>query len=201
MRRALVIADVQNDFCPGGTLGVSGGNEVAAPLSVLAHEFARYGEPVFITRDWHPPRTRHFLSGGGRWPAHCVQGTRGAEFHPELRVPPGAAILSKGMDPEEDGYSAFEARDENERLLGDLLRDQGVTELILGGIATDYCVRASGLAALREGFRVTVLVDGVRAVDPFDGERALVELERAGARLATVEEIRRELPSLEEAHP
>ncbi len=201
MRRALLIADVQNDFCPGGSLGVEGGNELAAPLSALAHQFRQAGEPVYFTRDWHPPRTRHFASGGGRWPAHCVQGSRGAEFHPDLRIPPGAAILSKGIDPTTNGYSAFEAIDEQGRPLGDLLRRDGVDEVVLGGIATDYCVRASGLDALREGLRVAVLVDGVRAVDAFDGERALSELEKAGARLTTLDRVSRELPELQEVHP
>lgn len=201
MRRALVIADVQNDFCPGGALGVEGGDEVAAPLARLAHRFAAAGEAVFVTRDWHPPVTRHFVAGGGRWPAHCVQGSPGAELHPDLEVPPGAVLLSKGQDPEADGYSAFDAVDDRGRPLGELLREAGIGEVVLGGIATDYCVRASGLDALREGFRVDVLVDAVRAVDPFDGERALAELERAGARLATADRIAAQLPSTEEAHP
>lgn len=201
MRRALVIADVQNDFCPGGSLGVAGGDEIAAPLSAFAHRFARAGDPVFITRDWHPPGTRHFARNGGRWPDHCVQGTRGADFHPDFVIPPGAVIISKGVDPNADGYSAFEGIDERGRPLPELLRDAGIGELVLGGIATDYCVRASGLDALREGFRVDVLVDAVRAVDALDGERALVELERAGARLVTLDRVSRALPETLEAHP
>lgn len=201
MRRALVIADVQRDFCPGGALAVEHGDEIAAPLSALAHRFARAGEPVYITRDWHPPRTRHFARGGGRWPDHCVQGTEGAAFHPDLDLPPTATILSKGFDPETDGYSAFEAVDAEGRPLGDLLREAGVAEVVLGGIATDYCVRASGLDALRAGFLVDVLVDAVRAVDPFDGERALAELERGGARLVTLDRISETLSEALEATP
>jgi nicotinamidase/pyrazinamidase len=199
MRSALVIVDVQNDFCPGGSLAVEGGDEVAAPLSRLAHVFARADAPVYYTRDWHPPRTRHFATDGGPWPPHCVQETAGAAFHPDLAIPPNATILSKGMDPAGDGYSAFEALDDAGRTLGEVLRERGVGEIVLGGLATDYCVRATGLDALREGFRVTVLVDAVRAVDPLDGARALAMLERAGARLVPAERILQELSS-EEAH-
>lgn len=201
MRSALVIADLQNDFCPGGSLGVAGGDELAAPLSRLARQFIASGQEVFVTRDWHPPVTKHFAAEGGRWPPHCVQGTRGAEFHRDLSIPAGAVIVSKGTDPNADGYSAFDAIDGAGRPLGDLLRNAGVGEVVLAGIATDYCVRASGLDALREGFHVNVLADGVRAVDPVDGERSLAELERAGASILTLDQIAARFPTTEEEHP
>lgn len=188
---ALLIVDVQNDFCPGGALPVADGDEVAAPLSALALRFAEAGRPVFASRDWHPPKTTHFVTGGGVWPPHCVRGTPGAEFHPDLVLPDSAVIVSKGLGETEDAYSAFQARDEGERLLGALLEAVGVTALFVGGLATDYCVKASVLDALEAGLAVTLLEDAVRAVDvaPGDGERALTVMRRAGAAFSTTGDV------------
>ncbi len=182
---ALLIVDVQNDFCPGGALPVARGHEVVEPLNAVAARFAAAGRPVIASRDWHPPRTRHFKEYGGQWPPHCVQGTPGAEFHPNLKLPAGTIIVSKGMAEHEDAYSAFEARDEAGRPLADLLRALGVQRLYVGGLATDYCVKASVLDARRHGFEVIVLEDAVRAVElqPGDEERALAEMRAAGARI------------------
>src|SRR5262245_28172729 len=108
-RDALVIVDVQNDFCPDGALGVPGGDAVVPILNRYAERFAAAGAPVFVSRDWHPAETTHFKAHGGVWPSHCVQGTTGAAFHPELVLPAGAAVVSKGMDPREDAYSCFQA--------------------------------------------------------------------------------------------
>ncbi|HZU07527.1 MAG TPA: nicotinamidase [Chloroflexota bacterium] len=182
---ALLVVDVQRDFCPGGTLPVPEGDAVVAPLNAAAEHFATAGRPVIASRDWHPPRTSHFNTHGGPWPPHCVQGTAGAEFHPALRLPPGALIVSKGMGENEDAYSAFQARDEAGRPLADLLRERGIRHLYVGGLATDYCVKASVLDARRHGFEVTVLEDAIRAVNvqPGDAERALAEMREAGARL------------------
>ncbi|MBX5489924.1 MAG: nicotinamidase [Chloroflexi bacterium] len=180
---ALLIVDVQNDFLPGGALGVPEGHAVIPPLNALAEQFAAAGRPVIASRDWHPAVTTHFQPQGGPWPPHCVQGTPGAAFAEALRLPPGALIVSKGMGPDEDAYSAFQARDEQGRPLAELLRERGVRHLYVGGLATDYCVQASALDALAHGFRVTVLEDAVRAVDlqPGDGARALEKLRAAGA--------------------
>ena len=181
---ALLIIDVQNDFCPGGSLAVPGGDAVTGPLSRLAERFAREGRPVFASRDRHPRRTVHFESFGGHWPRHCVQGTVGAAFHPALRLPPQTQLVSKGMGADEDAYSAFEARDETGNLLSELLSRQGVRRLYVGGLATDYCVKASVLDALKAGLETYVIEDAVAAVDlrEGDGERALSEMRRAGAR-------------------
>jgi nicotinamidase/pyrazinamidase len=183
-RDALVVVDVQNDFCPGGTLGVPEGDRVVPLLNRYIARFREAGAPVFLTRDWHPPKTRHFQAYGGLWPPHCVQGTPGALFHPGLEVPPDAVIVSKGMDPDRDAYSAFQAEDDTGRLLPAALRARGVRRLYLGGLATDYCVKESTLDAAREGYEVVVLADAVRAVDlaPGDGERALNAMRAAGAR-------------------
>ncbi len=180
---ALLVIDVQRDFCPGGALEVAEGDRVVAPLNAAAQRWADAGCLVVATRDWHPPRTVHFQAYGGVWPPHCVQGTLGAEFHPDLRLPPGTIVVSSGMREDEDGYSAFDAYDDAGRPLADLLRDRGIHRLYLGGLATDYCVKASVLDGRRHGFEVTVFEDAVRAVNlqPGDGERALAEMRAAGA--------------------
>ncbi len=189
--KALIIVDVQNDFCPGGSLAVAGGDRVAAPLARLAARFAAAGLPVFASRDWHPPDTAHFQDAGGPWPVHCVRDTPGAELHPDLVLPPEAVILSKGVDPQADGYSAFEARDEAGRDLVELLRAAGVDHLLVGGLATDYCVRATVLAALARGLRVSLLTDAVAGVNvqPGDADRAIEEMVAAGAQLTTTDQV------------
>ena len=176
-KRALIVVDVQNDFCPGGSLAVERGDEVVAPLNRLIKEFLARGEPVLKSRDWHPPQTKHFAAYGGTWPVHCVQNTRGAEFHPELLDDPRIQIISKGTG-DEDSYSAFDGTS-----LADLLRGRGVTEVFVGGLATDYCVKNTVLDALREGFKVKALTEAMRAVNlqPGDDARALEEMRRAGA--------------------
>jgi len=190
-RDALLIVDVQNDFCPGGALPVPRGDEVVPVLNRYAERFHAAGAPVFASRDWHPERTRHFKAWGGAWPPHCVQGTPGAAFHPELRLPPGTVIVSKGQDPEQDAYSAFQAVTDEGLGFAAALGARGVRRLFVGGLATDYCVRASVLDALKEGFEVVVLEDAVRAVDvqPGDGARALEEMTAAGARRARLDDV------------
>ena len=176
-RRALIVVDVQNDFCPGGSLAVERGDEVVAPLNRLIEEFLERGEPVYKSRDWHPPETKHFTAYGGTWPVHCVQNTRGAEFHPALSDDPRVRVVSKG-EGDEDNYSAFDGT----TLAADLRRE-GVREVWVGGLATDYCVKNTVLDALREGFRVRALSDAMRAVNlqPGDDRRALEEMRAAGA--------------------
>lgn len=178
---ALLIVDVQNDFCPGGALAVPDGDRVIPVLNRAIERFSDAGRPVFASRDWHPPDTKHFKDRGGPWPPHCVAGTGGAAFHPDLRLPPGATIVSKGQDRNDDGYSAFEATTEDGRTLADHLRARGVTDLYVGGLTTDYCVRATALDARAAGFRVTVLADGVAGIDEDDSHRALDEIQAAGA--------------------
>jgi len=176
-KRALIVVDVQNDFCPGGTLAVAQGDKVVAPLNKLIEEFLERGEPVFKSRDWHPEKTRHFAAYGGTWPVHCVQNTKGAEFHPGLIDDMHIRVISKGLG-DEDSYSAFDGTD-----LALQLRRLGVEEVWVGGLATDYCVKNTVLDALKEGFRVKALKDAMRAVElkPGDGERAIIEMQNAGA--------------------
>ncbi len=181
----LLLVDPQNDFCPGGSLPVAGGDAVMPILNAWAAAAQRANVPIFVSRDWHPARTTHFKDAGGTWPVHCVMGTRGAEFHSELRLPPGAVIVSKGMGEAEDAYSAFQARDSGGVPLATLLGERGVRHLYLMGLATDYCVKASALDGLAAGFQVTVVREGIRAVNlqPLDGDQALDEMRASGAAL------------------
>jgi nicotinamidase/pyrazinamidase len=176
-KRALIVVDVQNDFCPGGSLAVAHGDEVVAPLNQLIEDFLERGEPVFKSRDWHPEKTRHFAAFGGTWPVHCVQNTKGAEFHPELIDDMHIRVISKGLG-DEDSYSAFDGTD-----LALQLHRLGVEEVWIGGLATDYCVKNTVLDALKEGFRVKALKNAMRAVEleSGDAERALAEMKEAGA--------------------
>jgi len=178
-KRALIVVDVQNDFCPGGSLAVPSGDEVVAPLNELIEEFLERGEPVFKTRDWHPARTKHFNDFGGTWPVHCVQNTKGAEFHPSLIDSKHIRIVSKGLG-DEDSYSGFDRTD-----LALQLRRLGVEEVWVGGLATDYCVKNTVLDALKEGFKVKAIADATRPVEvnPGDGARAIEEMRTAGAEI------------------
>lgn len=180
---ALIIVDVQNDFCPGGALAVSGGDEVIPVLNRVIERFSDAGLPIFVTRDWHPEKTSHFSSYGGLWPVHCVQRTRGAEFHDDLKLSNDVVVVSKGMAPDEDSYSGFQATDMSGTPLAELLRRRQIERIIVGGLATDYCVKHTVLDGLKEGFKVLLLADAIRAVNlkPHDEKLAIDEMVRAGA--------------------
>lgn len=180
---ALIIVDVQNDFCLGGALAVRNGDEVVPVLNRYIEKFLDARLPIFATRDWHPAKTIHFKAYGGIWPVHCVQGSHGAEFHADLKLAKEIVIISTGMAPSEDGYSGFQGRDSAGMLLGDLLRQHGVERIFVGGLATDYCVKQTVLDGLSQGFKVMVIGDAVRGVDlnPNDSVQALKEMSEAGA--------------------
>jgi nicotinamidase/pyrazinamidase len=186
---ALVVVDVQNDFAdPEGSLYVSGGEVAVAWINQRVAEATAARAPVFYTQDWHPERTPHFATDGGPWPVHCVAGTWGAEFHPDLTV--AGPSVRKGTQGE-DGYSGFTVRDpvsgdEKPTELASLLREQGVTDIQVVGLATDYCVKATAMDAVAAGFGCTVLADGIRAVDlaPGDGARAIAAMTGAGVAIA-----------------
>jgi nicotinamidase/pyrazinamidase len=185
---ALIVVDVQNDFAdPAGSLSVTGGAQIVPGINREIEAAGAAGALVAYTQDWHPEHTPHFAQDGGIWPVHCVQGTWGAALHPELLV--GGPVVRKGSNGE-DGYSGFTMRDPTTGAttpteLEGLLRDRGVREVFVCGLATDYCVNATAQDALRLSFETTVLTDLIRAVDlkPGDGDRALAEVNRAGARL------------------
>lgn len=183
---ALIIVDVQNDFLPGGSLAVPGGDAVIAPINRYAARFSKDAHPVFATRDWHPGNHCSFKANGGPWPPHCVAGSRGAEFAAGLEIPQTAAVISKATDPGRDAYSGFEGTD-----LQRQLRAKGIRRVFVAGLATDYCVLATVKDALAQGFQAVVLADAVRAVDvaPGDGERALREMRARGAALAQDEDV------------
>jgi len=202
--QALIVVDLQNDFMPGGVLAVPHGDEVVAVANRLMRKF----DVVAASQDWHPPNHGSFASqhedctpgdfielGGLRqvlWPDHCLQDTAGAAFHDDLNTAAIAEVFRKGVDPEIDSYSVFfDNAHRRSTGLGDYLRGQGVDEVFLLGLATDYCVKFSALDAVGEGFRTAVILDGCRGIDlePGDVESALDEMKRASVRVVTSDEV------------
>lgn len=183
-RKALLIVDVQNDFCPGGALGVPEGDKIIPVINKYIKIFAKNKLPIFATRDWHPIRTKHFREFGGVWPVHCIQNTRGALFHPDLKLSKDAVLLYKGMDPGKDSYSAFQAQDSSGEPLSKILKRLGIKEIYIGGLATDYCVKYTGIDALKAGFKVKILLDAIKGVNlkPEDSEKAIAGMAKKGAR-------------------
>lgn len=187
-RTALLAVDIQNDFAdPSGTLSVEGGDEIVPGVNDEIGKARAAGALVVYTQDWHPPSTPHFYKDGGIWPEHCVQGTWGAELHPDLRVE--GEIVRKGIDGR-DGYSGFSVRDPESgetspTTLEALLRERGIERLVICGLATDYCVVETVLDALTLGFPVEVVEHAIRAVDldPGDGDRAIARMRNAGAEI------------------
>ena len=169
--KALLIVDVQNDFCPGGALAVREGDKVVPVINRMIDKF----HLVVASKDWHPVDSIHF----GKWPKHCIRNTGGAEFHPDLDVTSIKKVFLKGTEDKDDGYSAFQATNEN---LEKYLKDMNVDELYITGLATDYCVLQSALDAVKKGFRTYVLTDAVMGVNvnPGDDEKALNEMKEAG---------------------
>lgn len=175
---ALIIVDAQNDFLPGGSLAVPGGNEVVSILNRYIALFVRRSLPVYATRDWHPYNHCSFKAQGGPWPTHCVAGSGGAAFAAALDLPPDACIVSKAMAREQDAYSGFEGTS-----LAGRLQSHGIRRLFVGGLATDYCVRNTVMDALAFGFEVKLLIDAIRAVDlrVGDGQTAIGQMIERGA--------------------
>jgi nicotinamidase/pyrazinamidase len=182
---ALLIVDVQRDFLPGGNLAVPSGDEIVPVLNRYLALAQQAGCPVFASRDWHPPEHCSFRAQGGIWPAHCVAGTPGAAFAPGLALPAGAITIDKATTAGADAYSAFSGTG-----LARRLRQCGVKRLLVGGLATDYCVLNTVRDALREGFGVLLLEDAIRAVNvrPGDGARAKEEMKSLGARAVAIED-------------
>jgi nicotinamidase/pyrazinamidase len=179
MARALLIIDFQNDFTPGGALAVPEGDTIAPKINALAAS-GDY-DLVVATRDWHPADHNSFAAQGGPWPVHCVAGTKGAQLHPDLDRTNIEFTVDKGQAVDTDGYSGFESTD-----LDDLLRERGITQVTVVGLATDYCVKNTALDALRAGFQTTVDSSAVRGVEVSEGDsqRALAEVRAAGGVIA-----------------
>lgn len=182
---ALLAVDVQRDFLPGGSLPVPNGDAVVPILNRYIELAQRAKLPIFASRDWHPQNHCSFRKRGGRWLDHCVAGTVGSAFAADLKLPPATTIISKATQLDADSYSAF-----HDTALASLLRERGVKRLLVGGLATDYCVVNTVCDALNEGFGVLLLMDAIRAVDaaPGDGRRAESKMREAGAVLATIED-------------
>jgi len=174
---ALIIADIQNDFLPGGTLGISGGHEIVPTLLSYIRRFYAQGLPIFLTRDWHPPTHCSFRDQGGPWPVHCVAGTPGSLPPPAFEAPASAVIIYKAIDPDQEAYSAFQRTTLNRHL-----QALGIRRLFIGGLATDYCVLNTVKDAVALGYTVCLLTDGIRAVNlqPDDGRLAEQEMIRLG---------------------
>lgn len=190
---AVIVVDVQNDFCPGGSLAVPDGDAVIDPLNHMIESAHFHKWPVYLTRDWHPEpseATVHFVTGGGQWPPHCVQDTFGGAFHPDLHDE-GTFIVTKGTDPAEDSYSGFDGKTADGSTLDETLRRNYIDTLYVGGLATDYCVLQTVLAALIRGYNVYVLEDAIRAVDisPNDGAIAIENMRSSGAKFVTTDEV------------
>jgi nicotinamidase/pyrazinamidase len=186
MKRALIVVDVQRDFCRGGALPAAGCERILPVINQYLADALEADLPVYASRDWHPAVTTHFKAYGGEWPPHCVQGTTGAEFHPALKLPAGAIIVTKGDVSDRPGYSAFDGRTlEGKPLLRDL-QEREIGLLLVAGLTTEYCVKQTALDALRGGLRVSVLLDAVAGIDehPGDADRALNEMRSAGAEVA-----------------
>ena len=178
--RALIVVDMQNDFCPGGALAVTDGDRIIPDINRLVIDFEKSSCPVFFTRDWHPENHCSFSENGGIWPVHCVAETEGAAFCSELYIPETAVIISKADHPASDAYSGFQGTD-----LASLLKSKGVTEVTVCGLATDYCVKATALDAVNEGFSVSVAGNAVKAVNvnPGDDEKAFAEMKASGVKV------------------
>ncbi len=185
-KSALIITDIQNDFCPGGALAVPGGDDIIPILNAYEEKILAAGGVLVFTRDWHPANHSSFKENGGIWPVHCVQNTTGAAFHPDLKFPTTAVLVSKASNPEKEAYSSFEGTD-----LKIYLHRLGVENLLVGGLATDYCVKNTVLAGLQLGFTVYFLEDASRGVnvEPGDSQKAIEEMKAAGVRAISLNEI------------
>ena len=175
---ALIVVDIQNDFLPGGALPVPEGDKVILPMNNYIKIFSERNLPIIATRDWHPENHVSFKSRGGLWPPHCIKNTWGAEFPKNLRLPPDTIIISKAFIENEEAYSGFQGTN-----LDKVLKEMNINRLFIGGLATEYCVRATVLDALELGYQVILLLDAIKGVNvnPGDSEKAIREMINRGA--------------------
>lgn len=183
---ALLVVDMQNDFIEGGSLSVPGSLAIIEPVKNLLRLFEAAGLPIFASRDYHPADHVSFRAQGGPWPPHCIAGTSGAKWHPDIPMPATTTVVSKATTAEKEAYSALDTTG-----LADLLHHQGVKRVFLCGLATDYCVLASGIDLLTAGYQVMLITDAVKAVDVAagDGDRAIASLVEAGAKTITTSDL------------
>jgi len=186
MSKALLLVDLQNDFFPGGALPTPEGDTIVEPVNQLISMAQRKEQPIFATRDWHPENHCSFEEEGGPWPPHCIRGTEGAAFNREVDLPEDAEVISKAQSPERDAYSGFEGTD-----LAARLKEADASAIVVGGLATDICVKNTVLDALEEGFDVTVVREAISGVEaePGDSREAVREMAEQGARILSIEEV------------
>jgi len=177
---ALLIVDMQNDFMPGGSLPIPDADKIIPMINKYIELFTYNELPIFASRDWHPPNHISFRQRGGVWPVHCVRHTYGAKFHPDLKIPRSTVVISKGTDPNREAYSAFDRTE-----LADRLDERGVKKIFVTGVATDYCVKSTVLDALRLGYEVIVLEDGIKGLNK--SNEAILEMKSKGAKLLRLE--------------
>lgn len=183
MKSALIVVDVQNDFCPGGALEVKEGDKVIDPVNKLIEYFDRVNLPVFYTRDWHPENHCSFIEQGGPWPPHCIANSKGAEFHKDLNVVEGGKIISKAENNAVDSYSGFQETNLDVRL-----KELNVNTVYVVGLATDYCVKNTVLDSLKLGYKTVVIKEGIKAVNvnTGDGDQALEVMRKKGAEIVNL---------------
>jgi nicotinamidase/pyrazinamidase len=183
---SLIVVDVQRDFCADGALPVPNCDKIIPALNEYINTFCTARAQIFTTRDWHPPNHVSFKPYGGSWPPHCVQGSKGAEFHPNLRLPTGTRVISKATDPSKESYSGFDGTK-----LEQELRKNGVKRVFIGGLATDYCVKNTVLDALKLGFQTVLLLEATAGIDqkPGDSRKAVHEMIKQGAETAVLSEV------------
>ncbi len=184
---ALIVVDVQNDFCPGGALPAPEGDKVVPSMNAYIQRFHEEGLPIAASRDWHPEDHMSFRKEGGPWPPHCIQGSQGAEYHPDLSLPEETHHVKKGTRADEEDYSAFLGHPS----LTAFLHENDVDRIFVGGLTTEYCVKETVLDALEEGFDVLVLDDATQGVNVEHGDanKALEEMRSQGARVITSTDI------------
>lgn len=166
---ALLVVDIQNDFLPGGSLGVPQGDQVIPPIKELISAAQKGHATIIASRDWHPANHMSFQEQGGPWPPHCVQNTPGAKFHESLHYPKDTIIVSKATNPDIDAYSAFHAETENGIPLPKILEERNVKRVIICGLCLDYCVKASSLDLIKAGYETVVVLNATKAIDEEDG--------------------------------
>ena len=191
---ALIVVDVQNDFCPGGSAAVEDGDVVARKMSDLALNFRSKEARVFVTQDWHSASHKSFTDNGGIWPTHCVRGTDGAKLHPDLKLPIGTSIVRKGADDQSDAYSGFDGTN-----LDAHLKRLDIRRVFVGGLSTEYAVQHTVYEALQKGYSAYVVTDGISAINanPDDDQRALDSMLMSGAQSVTTAELMPPPPSSE----
>lgn len=180
---ALLIVDAQNDFFPGGSLGVPDGDQIIPILNELITKAKQNNIPIIASRDWHPANHISFKENGGIWPVHCVQDSTGSHFHPDVHIPDSALIINKAFDVDKEAYSAFEGETLDGKSLTQVLNGMGVKRLWVAGLALDYCVKDSVLDGVQEGFQINVLLDATRAIDTEAQDKVIEEIKQSGGKI------------------